>query len=410
VLALKFRAGLFEHPFADPDRVGQVVGAPAHAQLARKVADEAMVLLKNQDRLLPLDPAKMKSLAVIGPNAAKVRLGGYSGSPAYFVTVLDGIRKRVGDKVAVSYAEGVRISEPDRDPASNKITPYVAPSAEKDAALIAEAVETARKADVVVLVLGGNETVTREAFGGMGGRKPSLGDSDDLELPGRQNELVREVMKLGKPTVAVLLNGRAQSIVELSRSTPAILEGWYLGQETGNAVAGVLFGDVNPSGKLPVTIARSAAQLPVYYYRKPQARLGYVFNDNSPLYPFGFGLSYTTFAYGKPALDQATIARDGSAKVSVAVTNSGDRAGDEIVQLYVHPRVSSVVQPILRLAGFERVHLEPGETRTVSFVVGPEQLAIWDRQMKQVVEPGTVDVSVGASSQQLASVALEVKP
>lgn len=409
VLALKFRAGLFEHPLTDAAQTRTRVGDPANVPLARKVADEAMVLLKNDGQLLPLEAAKIRSLAVIGPNADKVRLGGYSGEPPYFVTVLEGVRKRLGDKVEVSYAEGVRISEPDRDPASNKLALYEAPSAEKDAALIAQAVETARKADVVVLVLGGNETITREALAGFAGRNPTLGDTDDLELPGRQNELVREVMKLGKPTVAVVLGGRPFAMLQLSRSVPAILEGWYLGQETGNAVAGVLFGDVNPSGKLPVTIARNAGQLPVFYYRKPAARLGYVFDDNSPLYPFGYGLSYTSFKYGKPTLDRSSIGRNGAAKVSFSVTNSGQRAGDEVVQMYVHPQVSSVAQPVLRLAGFERVHLQPGETRTVTFQVGSEQLAIWNRQMKHVVEPGRVDVLVGPNSQQLDSVTLEVK-
>src|SRR5262249_53585282 len=159
-------------------------------------------------------------------------------------------------------------------------------------------------------------------------------DSDILELPGRQNDLVREVAKLGKPVVAVLLNGRPYSIGTLTQSVPAIMEGWYLGQETGPAGAGVLFGDINPSGRLPVTIARNVGQLPVYYYHSPKARLDYVFNDSSPLYPFGYGLSYTHFTYGKPALDQATISTNGRAKVSVSVTNSGTRAGDEVVQMY----------------------------------------------------------------------------
>jgi beta-glucosidase len=408
VLSLKLRAGLFEHPFTDVNQAGSSMTAEANATLARRAADETIVLLKNEGKLLPLDPARIKNLAVIGPNADKVRLGGYSGVPPYFVTVLEGIRKRIGDNVEVTYAEGVRISEPDADPSSNKLAPYAAPSAEKDATLIAAAVEAARGADVVVLALGGNEAITREAFAGFSGGKPMLGDTDDLELPGRQNELVREVMKLGKPTVAVLLNGRPYSIVELSKSVPAILEGWYLGQETGNAIAGVLFGDVNPSGKLPVTIARNVGQLPVFYGKTPQARLGYVFNDNSPLYSFGHGLSYTTYSYGKPVFNKARIAGDGSAKVSVAVTNMGVRAGDEVVQVYVHPRVSSVVQPVLRLVDFERVHLLPGETKTVVFSVGPEQLAIWDRQMKHVVEPGVVDVFVGANIDELQSVQLEV--
>jgi beta-glucosidase len=408
VLALKFRAGLFEHPFVDTRQTAVVVGSKADAALARKVADEAIVLLKNQDHLLPLDPAKLKTVAVIGPNADKVRLGGYSAKPAYAVTVLDGVRKRLGDKVKVAYAEGVRISEPDKDPISNKMLPYVAPSAEKDAQLIAQAVETARSADVVVLVLGGNETVTREAFGPGITPKPSLGDTDTLELPGRQNELVRQVAALGKPVVAVLLNGRAYSTATLDPSAGAIVEGWYLGQEAGNAVAGVLFGDVNPSGKLPVTIARNAGQLPAFYYHTPQARLGYVFDDNKPLYPFGYGLSYTTFSYGKPTLDRASIPTSGPATVSVAVTNTGARAGEEVVQMYVHPKVASVVQPVKRLAGFQRVHLKPGQTTTVSFPVGPEQLAIWDLAMKRTVEPGQVEVMVGPSSAETTTVDLEV--
>lgn len=410
VLTLKFRAGLFENPLTDVSRTAAVVGAKAHIPLARKVADEAIVLLKNADNLLPLDPSKIGSIAVIGPNANKARLGGYSGKPPYFVTVLDGIRKRAGSKVAVSFAEGVRISEPDLDAQSNKLAPFVAPSAEKDAAGIVEAVEVARKAQVVVLVLGGNETVTREAFGAELAPKPSLGDTDDLNLPGRQNELVREVMKLGKPTVAILLNGRAQSIVELSDTVPAILEGWYLGQETGNAVAGVLFGDVNPSGKLTVTIPRNAGQVPAFYNRKPLARLGYVFNDITPLYPFGYGLSYTSFTYGKPTLDRARIERSGSTRVSVKITNSGSRAGDEIVQMYVHPQVSSVAQPVQRLAGFERVHLDSGQSKTVSFEVGPEQLAIWNREMIRTVESGKVDVMVGPNSASVEKAVLEVAP
>lgn len=409
ILTAKFEAGLFEHPLVDANQAAAVVGAAGHAKLARKAADEAIVLLKNQGDLLPLDPARIKNVAVIGPNADRIRLGTYSGpKPPYFVTVLEGIRKRVGKGVMVNYAEGVRISEPDVDVQTNRVMPYKAPSAEKDTQLIEQAVKTARDADVVVLVLGGNEAVSREAFAGLFGPVPSLGDTDQLELPGRQNELVREIAKLGKPTVAVLLNGRPYSVEALSKAVPSIVEGWYLGQETGNAVASVLFGDVNPSGRLPVTIARNVGQLPVYYYRSPSARLGYVFSDNSPLYPFGHGLSYTTFGYGKPVLDRGQISRGGTAHVSVQVTNTGKRAGTEVVQMYVHPRISSVVQPVARLAGFERVQLEPGQTKTVSFPVGPEQLAIWDNRMAHVVETGGVDVKVGPSSASTQTVQLDV--
>ncbi len=255
-------------------------------------------------------------------------MGTYSARPSYFATVLDGIRTRVGDAVVVTHAEGVRISEPD-EPSGNTIAAYQAPSPETDAELIEEAVATARGADTVVLVLGGNEALSREAFGSLMGPDPVYGDTDDLELPGRQNELVRQITELGKPTVAVLLNGRPYSIQQLSESVPAILEGWYLGQETGNAIAGILFGDVNPSGRLPVTIARNIGQLPAFHHRKPAARLSYVTNDNTPLYPFGHGLIYTTFAYGEPVLPRAQIDRTGTTTVSVEVTNTGRRKGAE---------------------------------------------------------------------------------
>lgn len=409
VLTAKFRSGLFEQPLADPQRASQVFGAKAHAELARKVADEAIVLLKNDGELLPLDPAKIKTLAIIGPNADKQRTGTYSGTPSYFVTVLDGIRKRVGPTINVVHAEGCRISEPDNSPALNALLPYRAPSDEKDRKLIAEAVEVASSADAVVLVLGGNEAVSREAFGdflGMGSQ--ALGDSDTLQLPGRQDELVRQVLKLGKPTVAVLLNGRPYAIESLAHNVPAIVEGWYLGQETGSAIAGVLFGDVNPSGRLPVTLARNVGQLPVYYYKTPAARLGYVFGPNTPLFPFGFGLSYTRFDYGKPTLDHTQIAANGLAKASVVVTNTGSRAGDEVVQMYIHHPVSSVVQPVLVLRNFERIHLEPGQSKTVTFTIGPEQIAILDRHMTRTVEPGPVDVLIGPNVSYTTGVQLTV--
>lgn len=399
VLSAKFKAGLFEHPLVDTQRAGREVATADHIRLARKVADEAIVLLKNQNQLLPLDPTSIKTLAVIGPNANKERLGGYSGLPASFVTVLDGIKKRIGSGTNVVYAEGCRISEPDAAPNSNEYLPYKAPSAESDLQLIDDAVETARRADVVVLVLGGNENVSREAT-----TKELKGDSDTLELPGRQNELVDRIAKLGKPMVAVLLNGRAYSIEQLSNQVPAILEGWYLGQETGNAVAGVLFGDVNPSGHLPVTIARNVGQLPVFYYKMPKSRFGYVFSDNSALYPFGFGLTYTTFSIGAPTVERATMRRSDTAKVSVKVTNTGNRAGDEVIQMYVHHPVSSIAQPVILLRGFKRIHLGPCESTTITFDAGPEQLSILNARMEWVVEPGPVDVLIGANSAETAKV------
>lgn len=208
--------------------------------------------------------------------------------------------------------------------------------------------------------------------------------------------------------VAVLLNGKAYSIEKLSAQVPAIVEGWYLGQETGNAIADVLSGDVNPSGHLPVTIARNVGQLPVYYYKTPTARRGYVFSDNSPLFPFGFGLSYTTFSFGKPLLDRDHISATETAKASVTMTNTGSRAGNQVVQMYVHHTVSSVVQPVIALRGFKRVHLEPGTSITVSFDLGLDQLSILDAQMKRKVEPGPIDIQLGLSSAETSSVRLTI--
>jgi beta-glucosidase len=260
----------------------------------------------------------------------------------------------------------------------------------------------------VVFALGGNEIVSRESIGNIGPGMSMLGDSDTLDLPGRQDELVREIAKLGKPMIAVLLNGKAYAIEELAAEVPAIVEGWYPGQETGNAIAGILFGDVNPSGHLAVTIARNVGQLPVYYYKTPAARRGYVFHETTPLFPFGYGLSYTTFTIGKPSLDRDKISAKESVKVAVTVTNSGTRAGDQVIQMYIHHPVSSVVQPVIALRGFHRVHLEPGASTTVSFDVSPDSLSILNAEMRKVIEPGEVDILVGANSAETSSVHLTI--
>ena len=403
VLSAKFRAGLFEHPYVDEDRAAAEVGNKEHVKLARQVADESIVLLQNKDNVLPLDPAGIKTLAVIGPNGKKERIGGYSGLPPYYVSIVDGLQKRVGSGTRVVFAEGCRISEPDTAPNLNTMGVYKAPNPETDQKLMAEALETAKTADVIVFALGGNEVISRESLGGT-----QLGDSDTLELPGRQNELVAEIAQLGKPMIAVLLNGKAYAIEQLTSEVPAIVEGWYPGQETGNAIAGILFGDVNPSGHLPVTIARNVGQLPVYYYKTPAARRGYVFHTNTPLFPFGHGLSYTTFSISKPSVDRETMPANATAKVSVTVTNTGKRAGDQVVQMYIHHPVSSVVQPVIALRGFKRIHLDPGASTTVSFDVGPDQLSILDAQMQKVVEPGPVEIQIGSSSADTSSVRLTI--
>jgi beta-glucosidase len=408
VLSAKFRAGLFEHPYVDENRAAKEVGSKDRIPLARQVANEAIVLLQNKNNILPLDPARIKTLAVIGPNGKKERLGGYSGIPPYYVSIVDGIEKRAGSGTRVLFAEGCRISEPDTAPNLNSMGVYKAPTPETDRKLLDEAVQTGKAADVIVLALGGNEIVSRESIGNAGPGISMIGDSDTLELPGRQNDLVREMAKLGKPMVAVLLNGKAYAIEQLASQVPGILEGWYLGQETGSALAGVLFGDVNPSGHLSVTIPRNVGHLPVYYYKTPAARRGYIFDDNSPLFPFGWGLSYTTFKLGKPTLDRETISANESTKVSITVTNSGSQAGDQVVQMYIHHGVSSVVQPVIALKAFKRVHLEPGASATISYDLGPDQLSILDARMQKTVEPGPVEIRIGVNSAETSSVRLTV--
>ncbi len=411
VLRAKFETGLFDHPYIDEARIASTVGTPEHAALSRKVADESIVLLKNDHNALPLDPRTIKTLAVIGPNADKQRIGGYSGTALHFTTVLEGIRARAGAGTHVVYAEGCRLTEPDLNAHLNQIAPYKAPSPEHDAELIAAAVATARTADSVVLVLGGNEVLARESFGDSGGALPaSFGDSDSLELPGQQLELVRQIVELHKPTVALLVNGKAYSLNTLAERVPAILEAWYPGQETGNAVAGILFGDTNPSGHLPLTIARNVGQIPVFYYKHPAARRGYVLDSDQPLFPFGFGLSYTTFTLSNLTLDHSEIGPSGSAVVRVTVTNTGARDGDDVIQLYVHHDTSSVVQPTILLKAFQRIHVPAGKAVQVSLPVTPDKLAILDRHMKWTVEPGPITLMVGDSSTNTLPIRLTVKP
>jgi len=389
MLLWKIRLGLFDDPYVDPQHAAAIVGCGAHRELALQAARETITLLKNDGGLLPLDANSFKTIAVIGPNANRPLLGGYSGTPPHCSTVLDGIRARVGRGVRVLYSEGCRITQP-----GSWNQDQVLPSdPAEDRKLIAAAVETARKADVIVLAIGGNEQTSREAWS-----LNHMGDRTSLDLIGRQDELVRALMSLGKPLVALLFNGRPLSIRELAESAPAILECWYLGQETGAAVAEVLFGDSNPCGKLPITIPRSVGHLPAFYNHKPSARRGYLFDDVSPLFAFGFGLSYTTFELSPPRLAKTRIARNRATRLSVDVTNIGTREGAEVVQLYIRDLVTSVTRPVKELKGFQRVVLQPGETRTVVFEIAPELLAFWDVNMRYTVEPGEFELMTGNSS------------
>jgi beta-glucosidase len=399
VLRAKFLMGLFENATVDPEKV-EIERRPADRALARKAAREAIVLLKNEKGLLPLDVNRIKSLAVIGPNAAVVRLGGYSDKPGRMVSVLDGIRARAGEKVKIVHAEGCGITTGNRGWNDDKVE---LPDPAQDAKLIDEATMVALSADVVILVLGQNEQVSREAYA-----DNHLGDRDTLGLVGRQDDLVRAILKVGKPTVVVLINGSPLSVGEIARRVPAIVEGFYLGEETGSAMADILFGDVSPSGRLPITIPRHVGQVPAFYNVKPSATRPYLFAEAGPLWPFGFGLSYTTFRYDKLTVTPARIRPTGSATVSVQLTNTGKRAADEVVQLYLRDQVSSVTRPIKELRGFRRVHLGPGETRKVDLTLGPAELGLVNEAMKRVVEPGRFDVMVGGSSVDLKTARLEV--
>ena len=367
--------------------------------MALKAAQRSIVLLKN-DGTLPLAISAAKpTIAVIGPSAAVARLGGYYGQPPVTISILDGIKAKVGTRANIVFSEGVKITENDDwwadvvtlgDPAENRKR-------------IAAAVEAARGADQIVLTLGDTEQTSREGWA-----ESHLGDRDSLDLVGEQQELFDALKALGKPITVVLINGRPPSINKIATEANAILEGWYLGEQGGNAVADVLFGDVNPGGKLPATFVRSVGQLPFTYNHKPTARRGYLFADKSPLYPFGFGLSYSTFEVSAPTLSSATIAKNGSVTVNVTVKNTSNRAGDETVQVYVRDKVSSVTRSVKELKAFKRVTLAPGETKTVSLVLTPEAFHFWNDAMQRVVEPGEFDIMAGANSEAVKSVMLTI--
>jgi beta-glucosidase len=401
MLFWKFKLGLFEDPYVDPNEAEKIVGCGAHRKLALQAARETITLLQNTGAVVPLDAEKIKTIAVIGPNADRELLGGYSGRPKYFSTVLEGICNRAGS-VDVVHCEGCKITIG----GSWQQDEVVPSDPEEDRRSIVEAVQAAQKADVIVLAIGGNEQTSREAW-----QLNHMGDRASLDMVGRQDALVNALAATGKPIIAFLFNGRPLSIRNLKEKAAAIFECWYLGQETGEAVAEVLFGDANPGGKLPITIPRSVGHLPAYYNYKPAARRGYLFDDVSPLFAFGFGLSYTTFKFGEPRLEKAVIKRNESTIVRVDVTNTGQISGDEVVQMYIRDKVSSVTRPVKELKGFGRITLAPGQTDTVIFTITPEHLAFYDINMNYVVEPGEFEIMVGNSSrdEDLQKVILRVK-
>jgi beta-glucosidase len=390
ILRVKFRAGLFENPYAPytPAEAEAQMLRPDAVAAARKAAGRSMVLLRNEGGILPLDPAR--KTAVIGPLAKNQHdmLGPWwgAGRDSDVVTVLDGINDQ---SPGATYAQGCQLS--------NTEPPHTDPEGCGSEAGFAEAVAVASAADQVVLALG----ETREMSGEAAARST-------LDLPGKQEDLIRAIKATGKPYAVVLFTGRPLALEDVVGDTPALLEAWFPGVQAGHAVADVVFGKVNPGGKLPVSFPRRLGQVPIYYNHErtgrpcnPDVKWNSRHRDIpscSPLWEFGFGLSYTTFAVSNLQLSSSSVSRHGSLKASVTVANTGGRAGDEVVQLYIHDPVAIISQPVRRLRGFERVTLGPGQSRTVTFTLDRSDFGFFDDRGRLVVEPGQIDVYAGSSS------------
>jgi beta-glucosidase-like glycosyl hydrolase len=389
ILRQKFRLGLFERPFVDLDYAEKIVHRKEHQELAYQAAREAIVLLKNENHVLPLSK-KIHSIAVIGPNAnqEKNQLGDYTSINVtqHIITILEGIKAKVGKNTTVRYVEGCHVVGDDLNE-------------------IKQAAEAARQSDIAVVVVGENEWRTPGGKGTDGEGR----DAATLELTGMQQELVKAVYATGTPTVVVLVNGRPLATRWIAAYVPAIVEAWCPGEKGGAAVADVLFGDYNPSGHLAITIPRHAGQLPVYYNYPPSKKYwlkhgwghAYVDMKATPLYAFGHGLSYTTFTYSDLEITPRQTGPGGTVHVRVTVTNSGNRAGADVVQLYINDPISSVSTPVEELKGFKRVSLNAGESAKVDFELGPKQLSLVNRYLKRVVEPGEFDVMIGQSSDEI---------
>jgi beta-glucosidase len=389
VLRVKFLLGIFDHPYvADAAATERLVNSAAHQEVALRAARESVVLLKNDRNILPLNK-EIKSIAVIGPNADDDSTARYRYGPSAVkgVTVLEGIRTKLGDRVKVNYAKGCEIT--DAHWPETEVLPE--PLTREESAEIGKAVAAAEKSDLAVVVLGDSMKTVGESA-----------SRTSLDLPGHQLELVQAVQATGKPVVVVLINGRPMSTNWISKYVPGIVEAWFPGAQGGTAIADVLFGDYNPGGKLTVTVPRTVGQIPYNFPSKPNAQWeGEKTRVNGALYYFGHGLSYTTFAYSNLRISPLVQNLRGNIAVSVEVKNSGARAGDEVVQLYTRDLVSSVTTYEKNLRGFQRIRLLPGETKTVNFVLRPDDLALWDRSMHFVVEPGKFRVMIGSSSEDI---------
>jgi len=389
VLRVKFILGVFDRPYVtDAETTERIVNSAGHQQVALRAARESMVLLKNEKNVLPLSK-HIRSIAVIGPNADDDSTARYRYGPSAVkgVTVLEGIRNKLGARVQVNYAKGCEITDahwPETEVRPETLT-------KEEISEISKAVEAAQKSDVAVVVLGDSMKTVGESA-----------SRTSLDLPGRQLELVRAVYATGKPVIVVLINGRPMSINWVSKYVPGIVEAWFPGAQGGTAIADVLFGDYNPGGKLTVTFPKTVGQIPFNFPTKPKAQWeGEKTRVNGALYYFGHGLSYTTFEYNNLKITPLTQNPRGNVTVSFEVKNTGSIEGDEVVQLYIRDLLSSVTTYEKSLRGFERVHLRPGEARTVNFVLQSDDLALWDRNMRFVVEPGKFRVLVGSGSEDI---------
>ncbi|WP_418202211.1 glycoside hydrolase family 3 C-terminal domain-containing protein [Anaerohalosphaera lusitana] len=389
ILRVKFLVGLFDKPYVeDHDEADKVVYSEEHRKVALQASRESLVLLKNKGGMLPLAQDRIKRIAVCGPNADDGRYATthYGPQAVEVSTVLDGIRERAGENFEVLYTKGCDLT--DKGWPATEILP--SPLNDEEKAEIAKAVANARKSDVAVVVVGGNVDTCGENK-----------SRTSLDLPGKQRELVKAVYETGTPTVVVLISGRPLSINYVDKYIPAVLAAWYPGSEGGRAVADVLFGDYNPGGKLSVTFPRYVGQLPMNFLAKPASQANGRVRVNGFIYPFGHGLSYTTFKYSNLQISPKVQRPDGNIEVSVDVQNTGDRAGDEVVQLYTRDLVSSVTTYVKNLRGFDRISLKSGEKKTVSFTLRPRDLRLLNRDMEWVVEPGEFNVMVGRSSEDI---------
>ncbi len=400
VLKLKFEMGLFENPYVDPNKAEKEVRSEENIALARQVAKESIILLKNEKALLPLDK-NIKEIAVIGPNAdiPYNQLGDYTApqEAGNVVTVLQGIRNKVGQTATINYVKGCAI----RDTTNLQIK---------------EAVEVARKSQVAIVVLGGSSArdfkTNYESTGAASVKsdsKEAISDMESgegydrktLDLLGKQQLLVEKIAKTGTPVVVVLIKGRPLTINWISENIPAILDAWYPGQEGGNAIADVLFGDYNPAGRLAVSVPKSVGQLPIYYSHKPPEKHNYVEGDAEPLYPFGYGLSYTSFEYSDLNINVKEEPSNLNISISVSVKNIGELDGDEVIQLYIRDKNSSVVMPLKQLKRFERTNIKAGEKKEITFTLDKEDLMLYDLNKNWVTESGTFEVMIGSSSEDI---------